>query len=112
MRSLGSVVIGGFVTLFGAALGLAVTSAVSVALTTFIFYHLLLSPKPGVEITDQWLCERDETEGLSACAVQSFGHGHSRFKMFYVDCTDDQRIDEWLAEDEFDRRSSFQVAAE
>jgi MFS transporter, DHA1 family, staphyloferrin A biosynthesis exporter len=47
MRSLGSVVIGGFVTLFGAALGLAVTSAVSIALTAFTFYHLLLSPKPG-----------------------------------------------------------------
>lgn len=46
MRSLGSVVIGGFVALFGAALGLAATSAVSMALTGITFYRLL-SPGNG-----------------------------------------------------------------
>jgi len=47
MRSLGSVVMGGFVSLFGAALGLALTSAVSIALTGVTFYRLLLAPKPA-----------------------------------------------------------------
>lgn len=41
MRSVGSIVIGFFATLFGAALGLALTSAVSLALTSALFYHFL-----------------------------------------------------------------------
>jgi hypothetical protein len=41
MRSLGSIVIGTFATLFGAALGLALTSTVSLALTSALFFHLL-----------------------------------------------------------------------
>jgi MFS transporter, DHA1 family, staphyloferrin A biosynthesis exporter len=45
MRSLGSVVIGGFVALFGAALGLAATSTVSMAVTGVTFYRLLSSPR-------------------------------------------------------------------
>ncbi|MBI2998320.1 MAG: hypothetical protein HYY46_07675 [Deltaproteobacteria bacterium] len=44
MRSVGSIVIGGFVTLFGAALGLALTSVVSLTLTTALFDRLL---RPG-----------------------------------------------------------------
>jgi hypothetical protein len=44
MRSLGSVVMGAFVALFGAALGWALTSSVSIALTTVTFYRLLLAP--------------------------------------------------------------------
>jgi hypothetical protein len=47
MRSLGSVVMGAFVTMFGAALGLALTSALSIALTGITFYRLLLAPKPA-----------------------------------------------------------------
>jgi MFS transporter, DHA1 family, staphyloferrin A biosynthesis exporter len=49
MRALGSVVIGAFVALFGAALGLAATSAVSIALTALTFYRLLLSPRPAAK---------------------------------------------------------------
>lgn len=41
MRSIGSIVIGLFATLFGAALGLALTSALSLALTSALFYHFL-----------------------------------------------------------------------
>jgi hypothetical protein len=48
MRSFGSVVMGAFVSLFGAALGLALASAVSIALTGVTFYRLLLAPKPAL----------------------------------------------------------------
>jgi len=41
MRSVGSLVMGIFATLFGAALGLALTSVVSLALTSAIFYRFL-----------------------------------------------------------------------
>jgi predicted MFS family arabinose efflux permease len=41
MRSLGSVVMGAFVSAFGAALGLAFTSSVSLALTALTFWRLL-----------------------------------------------------------------------
>jgi hypothetical protein len=41
MRSLGSMVMGAFVTIFGAALGLALTSAASMTLTAITFWRLL-----------------------------------------------------------------------
>lgn len=41
MRSVGSLVIGFFATLLGVALGLALTSVVSLSLTTALFYRLL-----------------------------------------------------------------------
>lgn len=41
MRSLGSVVMGAFATLFGASLGLALTAGVSLIVTTTLFYRLL-----------------------------------------------------------------------
>jgi hypothetical protein len=41
MRSIGSIVLGAFVTLFGASLGLALTAAVSLIVTTTLFYRLL-----------------------------------------------------------------------
>ena len=41
MRSIGSIVIGLFATFFGAAFGLAVTSTVSLALTSALFYYFL-----------------------------------------------------------------------
>ena len=41
MRSVGSLVIGVFASLFGAALGLALTSLVSLSLTSALFYRLL-----------------------------------------------------------------------
>ena len=41
MRSVGSLVMGIFASLFGAALGLALTSVVSLALTSILFYRLL-----------------------------------------------------------------------
>jgi predicted MFS family arabinose efflux permease len=41
MRSIGSIVLGAFVTLFGASLGLALTAAVSLIVTTSLFYRLL-----------------------------------------------------------------------
>jgi predicted MFS family arabinose efflux permease len=41
MRSIGSMVIGLFATLFGAALGLALTSVISLALTSTLFYYFL-----------------------------------------------------------------------
>ena len=41
MRSLGSIVMGGFVASFGAAYGLALTSVVSIMLTAFMFWRLL-----------------------------------------------------------------------
>jgi predicted MFS family arabinose efflux permease len=41
MRSLGSVVLGVFATLFGASLGLALTAGVSLIITTTVFYRLL-----------------------------------------------------------------------
>lgn len=47
MRSVGSVVLGIFATLFGAALGLALTSVVSLVLTSALFYHLLGVHKKG-----------------------------------------------------------------
>jgi MFS family permease len=41
MRSLGSVVLGSFATIFGASLGLALTAGVSLIVTTTLFYRLL-----------------------------------------------------------------------
>ncbi|MPZ78678.1 MAG: MFS transporter [Deltaproteobacteria bacterium] len=41
MRSLGSVVMGVFATIFGASLGLALTAGVSLIVTTTLFYRLL-----------------------------------------------------------------------
>jgi predicted MFS family arabinose efflux permease len=41
MRSLGSVVLGAFATVFGASLGLALTAGVSLIITTTLFYRLL-----------------------------------------------------------------------
>src|SRR5262244_3129287 len=41
MRSLGSVVMGAFATIFGASLGIALTAAVSLIITTALFYRLL-----------------------------------------------------------------------
>jgi len=41
MRSLGSMVMGGFVSAFGAAYGLALTSLASIILTTVTFWRLL-----------------------------------------------------------------------
>jgi hypothetical protein len=41
MRSVGSVVMGAFATLFGASLGLALTAGVSLIVTTALFYRLL-----------------------------------------------------------------------
>lgn len=41
MRSVGSIVMGTFATIFGASLGLALTAGVSLILTTTIFYRLL-----------------------------------------------------------------------
>ena len=41
MRSVGSVVMGAFATIFGASLGLALTAAVSLIVTTTLFYRLL-----------------------------------------------------------------------
>lgn len=46
MRSVGSLVMGAFATLFGADVGLALTSAVSLSLTSAVFYYLL-RPKPN-----------------------------------------------------------------
>jgi len=45
MRSVGSLVMGVFATIFGAALGLALTSGVSLALTSVIFYRFLRSSR-------------------------------------------------------------------
>lgn len=47
MRSVGSLVMGVFASLFGADLGLALTSAVSLLLTSGIFYYFL-RPKPNI----------------------------------------------------------------
>jgi MFS family permease len=41
MRSLGSVVMGAFATVFGASLGIALTAVVSLIITTTLFYRLL-----------------------------------------------------------------------
>ena len=41
MRSIGSLVVGIFATLFGAALGLALTSVASLTITSALFYRLL-----------------------------------------------------------------------
>ncbi|HJU64013.1 MAG TPA: hypothetical protein VJ864_18385, partial [Candidatus Binatia bacterium] len=41
MRSVGSIVMGAFATLFGASLGIAVTAGVSLIVTTTLFYRLL-----------------------------------------------------------------------
>jgi len=41
MRSIGSIVLGASATFFGASLGLALTAAVSLIVTTTIFYRLL-----------------------------------------------------------------------
>jgi hypothetical protein len=50
MRSFGSMVMGAFVSLFGAAFGLALTSAASITLTAITFWRLLGRPrKAGAE---------------------------------------------------------------
>jgi hypothetical protein len=41
MRSVGSIVMGAFATIFGASLGLALTAAASLIITTTLFYRLL-----------------------------------------------------------------------
>jgi hypothetical protein len=41
MRSVGSLVMGAFATFFGADVGLALTSVVSLVLTSAVFYSLL-----------------------------------------------------------------------
>jgi hypothetical protein len=41
MRSVGSVVMGAFATIFGASIGLSLTAGISLAITTVIFYRLL-----------------------------------------------------------------------
>jgi hypothetical protein len=41
MRSIGSIVLGAAATLFGASLGIALTAAVSLIVTTTLFYRLL-----------------------------------------------------------------------
>jgi MFS transporter, DHA1 family, staphyloferrin A biosynthesis exporter len=46
MRSVGSLVMGAFATFFGADVGLAFTSVVSLSLTSAVFYYLL-RPKPN-----------------------------------------------------------------
>jgi hypothetical protein len=41
MRSLGSVLMGAFATIFGASLGIALTAVISLIVTTALFYRLL-----------------------------------------------------------------------
>jgi len=41
MRSIGSIVLGAAATLFGAPLGIALTAAASLIITTALFYRLL-----------------------------------------------------------------------
>jgi hypothetical protein len=41
MRSLGSIVMGAFATMFGASLGIALTAIVSLIITSTLFYRLL-----------------------------------------------------------------------
>ena len=41
MRSVGSLVLGAFATIFGASLGIALTSAISLIITTLLFHRLL-----------------------------------------------------------------------
>ena len=41
MRSIGSMILGGFATIFGAALGLSLCSVVSIGFTTLTFYRLI-----------------------------------------------------------------------
>jgi MFS family permease len=45
MRSVGSLVLGAFATAFGASLGVALTSAISLVVTTAVFYQLLVRKK-------------------------------------------------------------------
>ncbi len=52
VRSVGSLVIGIFATLFGAALGLALTSVVSLTLTSLLFYRLLGSSRKDLSPSD------------------------------------------------------------
>jgi hypothetical protein len=48
MRSLGSVLMGAFATIFGASLGIALTAAVSLIITTTLFYRLLGKDRRGM----------------------------------------------------------------
>lgn len=48
MRSVGSVVMGAFATIFGASLGIALTAAVSLIITTTLFYRLLGKGRGGI----------------------------------------------------------------
>lgn len=52
MRSVGSLVIGTFATLFGAALGLALTSVVSLTFTSALFYRLLGQGRKDLSFPD------------------------------------------------------------
>jgi hypothetical protein len=45
MRSVGSLVLGAFATAFGASLGVVLTSAISLVVTTAVFYQLLVRKK-------------------------------------------------------------------
>jgi len=49
MRSLGSMVMGAFVTIFGAAMGLGLTSLASITLTTLTFWRLLGAKRNSLE---------------------------------------------------------------
>ncbi len=49
MRSLGSMVMGAFVTVFGAALGLALTSLASMTFTAITFWLLLRAPSRSAQ---------------------------------------------------------------
>lgn len=51
LRSVGSIVMGAFATMFGAALGLSFCSAISMILTTATFYRFLGKPKKLETIT-------------------------------------------------------------
>ena len=51
LRSVGSMVMGSFATIFGAALGLSLCSVVSIALTGMTFYRVLGRPKGAGKLT-------------------------------------------------------------
>jgi hypothetical protein len=47
LRSVGSLIMGAFATVFGAPVGLSLCSVVSIALTTATFYRFLGKPTGG-----------------------------------------------------------------
>lgn len=55
MRSVGSLVLGIFASIFGAALGLALTSIVSLTLTSTLFYHFLGAEQKNRSFLDKRL---------------------------------------------------------